>query len=88
MHHYIKVIVSPDRIDFQVIPIYSKWATFFYMYVDEPWTYTYAYVSNNFAWLIACLGVGLAGFVVLIVWLRKRMKGRPEAEVTDRTIGE
>ena len=88
MHHYIKVTVTPDRIDFEVIPIFSRWAKFFYMYVDEPWTYTYAYVTNNFAWLIACLGVALAGAVVLTVWLRKRLRGGREDELPDQIPGE
>ena len=87
MHHYIKVIVKPDYVTFDVVPIFSKWAKFFYMYVDEPYTYTYSYVANNFAWLIACLAVALGGAVAGMLLIRRSIRRRREAGATpDRSV--
>ena len=74
MHHYIKVTVSKDRVNFDVKPVTSRWAKFVYMYLEEPWVYTYAYVANNYTWLILVLGAALilAGGTFLI--LRRKRK--------------
>ena len=82
MHHYIKVSVKPDRINFEVVPIFSKWAKFFYMYVDEPYTYTYSYVADNFAWLIVCLGLALGGAVAVMLLIRRGIRSRRDAGAT------
>ena len=87
MHHYIKVSVKPDRINFEVVPIFNKWAKFFYMYVDEPYTYTYSYVADNFAWLIACLAVALGGAVAVMLLIRRSIRRRREAGATPDRSG-
>jgi len=77
MHHYIKVTVSKDRVLFDVKPIISRWAKFVYMYIEEPWIYTYAYVANNYCWLIVALGAALVVAGGTFEILRKRGKRRP-----------
>ena len=76
MHHYLLVKVAGNKVSYVVKPIISRGSTFFYMYLDEPWTYIYAYTSNNFRLVAGCLFAALAVVLAaLIVLIRSK---RPE----------
>jgi serine/threonine-protein phosphatase CPPED1 len=68
MHHYLMVTVDGDKVSYVVKPIKSPGSTFLYRWVDEPWTYFYAYVSNNYwlfaAPLLAALAIVIAGLAL------------------------
>ncbi|MHB8894729.1 MAG: metallophosphoesterase family protein [Candidatus Geothermincolia bacterium] len=74
MHHYVLVSVKGDEVKYTVKPIKSGGSTFVYRYIDEPWTYFYAYVSNNF-WLVAgCLLAALAVVLGALTLVARKMK--------------
>jgi hypothetical protein len=59
MHHYLKITVSRDGVTCDLKPVVSRGSKYIYMYLEEPWVYTYAYIANNYRWLIVVLGSAL-----------------------------